>query len=204
VQTAVGAAVPAAYVAVDRARVRHRRDPAMTSVAKSAGNGTPTGTPTDPATAGPRVARACVDIANLDLAAAPLVAGNPDPVVLCGKHLCGAATDMTLACVANQRGETFGSAEPPAKRSGPPPHVAGLCIALCCHQRCDWAHYVNRSFFVRRGFSAREFKIITLLSSWAICGVRSPAAGKVGEALEKTAVGTEEAGEADEEEHDQV
>lgn len=69
------------------------------------------------------------------------------------KHLCGAATDLTLRCVA------AGNLRP-----------RGFVIALCCHHRCTFGAYINRAFLARLGIrDAEEFRILTALSSWATC-----------------------------------
>ena len=54
-------------------------------------------------------------------------------VVGVSKHLCGAATDLTLRCL-----ETF-SASGNAKGK-----IETILIALCCHHRCDWNIYVGK------------------------------------------------------------
>lgn len=49
--------------------------------------------------------------------------------------------------------------------------VSGLTVALCCHHRCDWRHYVGKDFFRERGLGAREFSAFQRMSSWATCGM---------------------------------
>lgn len=55
--------------------------------------------------------------------------------------------------------------------------VKGIVIALCCHHRCDWHHYVGRDFFQKLGLGQKEFGVFQRMSSWATCGSRT--AGKV-------------------------
>ncbi|XP_067086785.1 tRNA:m(4)X modification enzyme TRM13 homolog isoform X2 [Osmerus mordax] len=50
--------------------------------------------------------------------------------------------------------------------------VSGIAIALCCHHRCDWRHYVGKEFFRERGLGASEFDAFQRMSSWATCGIR--------------------------------
>ncbi|XP_046905965.1 tRNA:m(4)X modification enzyme TRM13 homolog [Hypomesus transpacificus] len=50
--------------------------------------------------------------------------------------------------------------------------VSGIAIALCCHHRCDWRHYVGKEFFRERGLGASEFDAFQRMSSWATCGMR--------------------------------
>lgn len=49
--------------------------------------------------------------------------------------------------------------------------VSGLTIALCCHHRCEWRHYVGKDFFKERGLGASEFSAFQRMSSWATCGM---------------------------------
>lgn len=49
--------------------------------------------------------------------------------------------------------------------------VSGLAVALCCHHRCDWRHYVGKDFFRERGLGATEFSAFQRMSSWATCGM---------------------------------
>lgn len=50
--------------------------------------------------------------------------------------------------------------------------VAGIVIALCCHHKCDWTHYVGREFFKSVGLGPLEFHYFQRMSSWATCGMR--------------------------------
>ncbi|XP_008842822.1 tRNA:m(4)X modification enzyme TRM13 homolog [Nannospalax galili] len=50
--------------------------------------------------------------------------------------------------------------------------VAGIVIALCCHHRCDWRHYVGKEYFRALGLGAVEFYYFQRMSSWATCGLR--------------------------------
>ncbi|MBZ3887082.1 tRNA:m(4)X modification enzyme TRM13-like protein [Sciurus carolinensis] len=50
--------------------------------------------------------------------------------------------------------------------------VAGIVIALCCHHRCDWRHYVGKEYFRALGLGAVEFHYFQRMSSWATCGMR--------------------------------
>ena len=61
--------------------------------------------------------------------------------------------------------------KPPPERQ-PCPKLAGIVIALCCHHRCNWPHLVGKEFFTSLGFSPADFHMISLMSSWAVCGVR--------------------------------
>ncbi|KAI7791209.1 tRNA:m(4)X modification enzyme TRM13 homolog [Triplophysa rosa] len=125
-----------------------------------------------------------VDIQHLDLNRVPLLREKRRPVVGVGKHLCGAATDLALRCLF-ERIRKFDD-DPPTKRvklqqedgagDETKPReglvVSGLAIALCCHHRCDWRHYVGKEFFRQRGLGPKEFTAFQRMSSWATCGMK--------------------------------
>ncbi|XP_078102869.1 tRNA:m(4)X modification enzyme TRM13 homolog isoform X2 [Sander vitreus] len=131
--------------------------------------------------AGVEFERLQVDIQHLDLSKVPLLQQKKLPLVGVGKHLCGAATDLALRCLMETPGPRE-QIEPPPKRlrtSQPDtvegvagPAVEGVALALCCHHRCEWRHYVGRRFFLQRGLGAREFSAFCRMSSWATCGLR--------------------------------
>ncbi|XP_026179030.1 tRNA:m(4)X modification enzyme TRM13 homolog isoform X2 [Mastacembelus armatus] len=134
-----------------------------------------------------------VDIQHLDLSKVPLLRQKKLPLVGVGKHLCGAATDLALRCLL-ETPRFRGNPEPPLKRlrtsepaadpdpgsvcgSLPVPDtdlgpVLGLAVALCCHHRCEWRHYVGQQFFLQQGLGAAEFSVFCRMSSWATCGLR--------------------------------
>ncbi|XP_041862012.1 tRNA:m(4)X modification enzyme TRM13 homolog [Melanotaenia boesemani] len=136
-----------------------------------------------------RFERLQVDIQHLDLSKARPQHNHNLPVVGVGKHLCGAATDLALRCLLGRSGP---ETEPPTKRfkqSEPGPGtdpeplalhpgpssglVLGLAVALCCHHRCEWRHYVGQQFFLQRGLGPVEFSAFCRMSSWATCGLRA-------------------------------
>lgn len=102
--------------------------------------------------AGSSAARLRVDIKDLRLSGADVVSGRD--VVVLGKHLCGAATDLALRCLLETE-------------SDPGFDPTGVAIATCCHHRCEWRTYVNRGFFRRLGFDGDDFARLAKLSSWA-------------------------------------
>lgn len=130
-----------------------------------------------------RLERVVIDIEHLVLSKVPLIQSGTKPLVVVGKHLCGAATDLSLVCSMDEGGAA--GHEPAAAvldggggggggSSGDAAHpVEGMVIALCCHQVCEWHRYCNPSFFSDvLKFSATDFKHIALMSSWAVCGER--------------------------------
>ncbi|KYO19537.1 tRNA:m(4)X modification enzyme TRM13-like protein isoform C [Alligator mississippiensis] len=138
-----------------------------------------------------------VDIQHLCLNKIPILVKEKLSVVGIGKHLCGVATDLALRCLI----ESFTTQddgineEPSAKRlksdntqagsnnftdkersgenvSESYNTVAGIVIALCCHHKCDWKHYVGREFFKKVGLGQVEFNFFQRMSSWATCGMQ--------------------------------
>lgn len=65
-------------------------------------------------------------------------------VVSIAKHLCGEATDMSIRAVVRAADTTNATAADGTNR-----HVKHhVAIATCCHHRCSWATYVNKSWYV--------------------------------------------------------
>lgn len=74
-----------------------------------------------------------------------------------GKHLCGAATDFTIRCVANQ-----------LKSKGTVP--LGFAIASCCHYLTSWDQCVGSEVLESQGMTPEEFEIMCYMSGWSTCG----------------------------------
>lgn len=137
-----------------------------------------------------------IDIQHLCLNKIPVLREGNLPVVGIGKHLCGVATDLALRCLLETYAASYEerNEEPLAKRikndkigkevntlakeenekDVPEKRtpVAGVVIALCCHHRCDWRHYVGKEYFRALGLGAAEFYYFQRMSSWATCGMR--------------------------------
>ncbi|ORX88335.1 DUF715-domain-containing protein [Basidiobolus meristosporus CBS 931.73] len=104
------------------------------------------------------VERIWMDIKDLNLSRVAAIKGKP--VVALSKHLCGAATDLTLKCLSNYvEGQ---------KENG----ILGIVIALCCHQVCRYNMYPNQEYLTEIGLDDEDFRFLTMMSSWAICGQR--------------------------------
>ncbi|KAI8324102.1 DUF715-domain-containing protein [Martensiomyces pterosporus] len=120
-----------------------------------------------------RFQRIYIDIRDLDLSkieelqAVDSVSGEAKlrPVVAYSKHLCGAATDLTIKCLENYQ------------RAGG--QVAGVAIALCCHQVCKYSMFVDHSYLLQAipsktcgggwdNGQREAFYHLTSMSSWAI------------------------------------
>lgn len=91
-------------------------------------------------------------------------------------------SDLALRCLLETPG-LRNETEPAPKRpktSEPvdpealpaPGPLLGLAVALCCHHRCEWRHYVGQEYFRQRGLGAAEFSVFCRMSSWATCGLR--------------------------------
>lgn len=76
--------------------------------------------------------------------------------------------------------------------------VAGIVIALCCHHRCQWKHYVGQEFFRTVGLGPVEFNYFQRMTSWATCGMQET----ITEASTIDAKSKDRS--SDTEEHDQV
>ncbi|XP_059677833.1 tRNA:m(4)X modification enzyme TRM13 homolog [Gavia stellata] len=150
-----------------------------------------------------------VDIQHLCLNKVPILEKKKLPVVGIGKHLCGAATDLALRCLVesyttccdreneepapkrsrNDKTEVASnnSADNESNKEGCKP-VAGIVIALCCHHKCDWTHYVGKDFFKSVGLGPVEFHYFQRMSSWATCGMQetTPKASTIEESEDQT------------------
>lgn len=79
------------------------------------------------------------------------------------KHLCGAATCLTINSLVNMKEKVKGT----------------FCVALCCHQCCSWPAYPNKMFLKDSGLikegedEEKVFKMMCSITSWAVCGFRS-------------------------------
>ncbi|KAJ3042694.1 tRNA:m(4)X modification enzyme TRM13 [Rhizophlyctis rosea] len=102
--------------------------------------------------------RAQMDIKDLDLTKHTTAQGSH--LLGMSKHLCGVATDLALRCLGNF-----------VKDEGN--HLEGVVIALCCHQICKYASYINPQFLEEMQISGEEFPLLCTLSTWATCG-RNP------------------------------
>ncbi|KAK9465538.1 methyltransferase TRM13-domain-containing protein [Lipomyces arxii] len=88
-------------------------------------------------------------------------------VVAISKHLCGAATDLTLKCLDNYI-RALDSTHP--KSSMP---LGGIMIALCCRHRCTYSTYPLQYLDPHANeIDPRGFEILSKMTSWAICGRR--------------------------------
>ena len=147
------------YVLVDRDSCRHKVD----------------GTHRVSTLVGAHYHRLLMDIEHLDLRKLECLndGSNIKHVVAISKHLCGAATDLSMRCIVQTLlQKPSGTSQECSNSCGQ--KLCGVLIALCCHHRCSWPQLVGTSFFERLGFTPVDFHLICHMSSWAVCGVRPP------------------------------
>eukprot|EP00747_Dinoflagellata_sp_TGD_P030740 gnl/TRDRNA2_/TRDRNA2_134833_c0_seq1.p1 gnl/TRDRNA2_/TRDRNA2_134833_c0~~gnl/TRDRNA2_/TRDRNA2_134833_c0_seq1.p1 ORF type:complete len:485 (+),score=72.96 gnl/TRDRNA2_/TRDRNA2_134833_c0_seq1:210-1457(+) len=79
----------------------------------------------------------------------------PPRLLACAKHLCGGATDIALRSLRDR-----GSAE------------VAVCVATCCHHRCDATSYINMPFLRSIGLcdTAEEFAQFVSTAGWGVGG----------------------------------
>jgi len=109
------------------------------------------------------ISRIRADIQDLVLDQIPQIKDTPGSVIGVSKHLCGAATDLAMRCLA-----TFSSSENAQSK------IETILIALCCHHRCDWNIYVGKEFLIENGLKPQDFPLLCGLTSWATCGTGKP------------------------------
>ncbi|SCU96168.1 LAME_0F15170g1_1 [Lachancea meyersii CBS 8951] len=93
-----------------------------------------------------------------------LLNGGDHPCVTISKHLCGVATDLTIACCLNSDVLHRQSKK-----------LRGMVIAMCCRHVCDAQQYVNQPFIEEliqdTGISySNFFNSLKKIASWAVCG----------------------------------
>lgn len=103
------------------------------------------------------VIRIRADIANLCLSKIDDIKTIKHKVGI-AKHLCGAATDLTIRCLSKLMQDDSNSG------------VAGLVIAFCCHHQCNYGSYTGKKFLETSGFTPDDFTILCSIASWATCG----------------------------------
>ena len=101
------------------------------------------------------VERIRADIADLDLKGLDMVDRCES---FCGvsKHLCGAATDLTLRCMVQGNQHIR--------------KTKNFIICVCCHHRCDWNTFVGKEWFVANDIDKETFNVMIKMVSWSVCG----------------------------------
>lgn len=104
----------------------------------------------------PVVHRARIDIEHLDLACFLKETLPQSQLVAISKHLCGAATDLTLVALANSKIP-----------------FRGLVVAMCCRHACVYERLLPaaRKFLEEHGVSKEQFPLLRRIATWAVSGV---------------------------------
>lgn len=100
------------------------------------------------------ITRCRIDLRDVVLHNIPIIEELRNTVV-CAKHCCGVATDLTLrACINTNQHDT---------------DVHGIFIATCCHHRCNYNDYCNPSNLTQHHITVNEFQLMLKLTSWYTC-----------------------------------
>jgi tRNA:m4X modification enzyme len=121
------------------------------------------------------VARAKIDIRDLDMAKLPLPHGKG--VVLIAKHLCGVGTDLalralkTLAPGTQHKHASFADTDSDSAASKEPSFaikhgIAGVALATCCHHCCNLQDAVGQEFMTSCGFTRQDVAAIGRIGGW--------------------------------------
>eukprot|EP00927_Polykrikos_kofoidii_P008447 TRINITY_DN13501_c0_g1_i1.p1 TRINITY_DN13501_c0_g1~~TRINITY_DN13501_c0_g1_i1.p1 ORF type:complete len:537 (-),score=118.80 TRINITY_DN13501_c0_g1_i1:43-1605(-) len=105
----------------------------------------------------------------------------PPKLLACAKHLCGGATDIALRALrgarvgSNARTMDVGGDDSVVDTSTVHVDVA-VCVATCCHHRCDGSSYVNVPFLTALGIIQSPADVAELASTagWAVGGCGTP------------------------------
>ena len=114
------------------------------------------------------VKRVTMDMADLCLAGLPAVA-QAHTTLAYGKHLCGAAADLSIrACqqlaAATPSVGTVGDGTDDSFGAGASAGATvTLAFALCCHHLCEWQHLVGRAVLEAHGIDAKDFALMKRL-----------------------------------------
>lgn len=112
------------------------------------------------------VRRVQCDIGDLDLRSALRAeckhvcgadAAGSVEVIGVGKHVCGAATDLTLRCCAGFVGSAGDGVAGVGAGGAADSRLRGVALALCCHHVCSWSSFVGQEWLVTRGISQQDF-----------------------------------------------
>lgn len=109
----------------------------------------------------PQIKRSRIDIQHLALD--EFMASMPEAtsLVAISKHLCGAATDLSLKLIMN------------AVKSRE--LLDGMVVAMCCRHVCDYDQLLpqSRKYLTQHDVKdASEFGVLKKIVSWAVCGKR--------------------------------
>lgn len=103
-----------------------------------------------------------IDLKDFYLNEVPLVKKSKN-FLLYGKHLCGIATDFSIRCLKHALEDRLVETVS---------HFKGLCLAVCCHHKCEWESLCGKEFLEKLNINSKMFYIIRSMSSWATHGER--------------------------------
>ncbi|KAK9234703.1 methyltransferase TRM13-domain-containing protein [Lipomyces kononenkoae] len=152
---------PPSFLLIDRCGMRMKFDSKIVKDSEDLGSKHPTT---------PIVHRYKIDIKDLDLRKEDnnqlrRRSDAKGSLVAISKHLCGAATDLTIQCLMNYYRNRNDNDEDKMD-------LAGIVIALCCRHRCSYSSYPLEYLTKHMNIDPRGFEILCKMSSWAVCGRR--------------------------------
>lgn len=116
-----------------------------------------------------QVNRVKIDIKDLNVD--KMIGEDIETVLVISKHLCGAATCLTLAALRQlvaSRPNMYCKSSMNISNFN---RKIKVIVALCCHHRCTPSMYCyQEAFDPEIGLSLQDFSRICGLSSWAVCG----------------------------------
>ena len=124
------------------------------------------------------VQRLSVDIRHLYLAGLMQTPQEkiPLPMFGVGKHVCGAATDLSVRCLVNyardgaapvSAGSGGGADSVELDDTSSCPLVGGAVFAVCCHHMCTWEDYVGQTWWTEElGLDRADFELAVRVTSW--------------------------------------
>ena len=101
------------------------------------------------------------DIANVDL---KLHLKNNNSCAV-GKHLCGAATDLSLKSYCNTLQEEVDA----QKTHIAPKNRGSISFAMCCHHLCTFDTFVNKDTLQKHGIEQGEFLLLRRMVTKCRC-----------------------------------
>lgn len=93
----------------------------------------------------PNFRRIRCDISDIDLSS------WQDKLVGVGKHVCGAATDLSVTAIGRGKSK-------------------GIALATCCHHLCDLRNFIAKDLLNELGFDDTDILSLFKCSSWAVSG----------------------------------
>lgn len=104
--------------------------------------------------------RVRTDLADIDLAAMPILAEAPmgAPLIFIGKHICGDALDMALLALTRLARE----------RAGKTSNKIVVVLASCCRHRCAWDAVAGIEVWKNWGADGANFAEVCRAACWAL------------------------------------